>query len=150
MHIETLGTLTGYQAFTKKEDLLVYEKLTFTVKEEGQPTLWNHFGKVPKTDDAWSAKIPQDTECNIVFDVLEVKGKLSEVSASCKVCDNGATTTYHFTVERELDSKTVDTLIHPYFKAREEQTVEKPKTQWSKGGLKQEIVPITYGFVLDI
>lgn len=150
MHIETLGSLTGYQAFTKKEDLLVYEKLTFTIKEEGQPTLWNHFGKVPKTDDAWSAKLPQDSECTITFDGLPVKGVLSEVSASCKVCDGGATTTYHFALTRQLDKETVNALVHPYFNAREEQDVEKPKTQWSKGGVTTKIVPITYDFVLDI
>lgn len=150
MHIETIGSLTGYQAFTKKEDLLVYEKITFTVKEEGQPTLWNHFGKVPKTDDSWSAKIPQDSTCTITFDGLKVEGVLSEVSAACKVCDGGAVTTYHFSLTRELDKETVNSLIHPYFKAREEQEVAKPKTQWSKGGVKTEIVPITYEFVVDI
>lgn len=96
MHIETLGSLTGYSAFTKKEDLLVYEKLTFTVKEDGQPTLWNHFGKTPKTDGAWSTKIPQDSECTIPFNGIPLKGILSEVSASYKVCDGGATTTYRF------------------------------------------------------
>lgn len=150
MHIETIASLTGYQAFTKKEDLLVYEKLIFTIKEEGQPTLWNHFGKVPKTDDAWSAKIPQDSTCTITFDIQEIEGILSEVSASCKVCDGVPTTTYRFALTRELDQNTVNSLIHPYFNAREEQEVEKPKTQWSKGGTTTKVVPITYDFTLDI
>ena len=150
MHIETLGSLTGYQAFTKKEDLLVYEKLTFTVKEEGSPCIFNNFGKVPKTDDSWSAKLPQDSECTITFDGQQLKGTLSEVATSCKVCDGVPSTTYKFALTRELDKDTVNSLIHPYFNAREEQEVEKPKTKWSKGGLTSKVVPITYEFILDI
>lgn len=146
MHIEATGTLTGYQAFTKKEDLLVYEKITFTVKEEGTPCIFNNFGKVPKADDSWSAKIPQDSACTILFDGLEVAGTLSEVAASCKACEDGPTTTYRFTLTRELNKDTVDSLIHPYFNAREES--DAPKTQWSKGG--PQMVAIVYPFVLDI
>jgi len=150
MHIETLASLTGYQAFTKKEDLLVYEKIIFTVKEDGQPTLWDHFGKVPKTGEAWSAKLPQDSPCTIMFDTQTIEGTLSEVSASCKVSDDGPTTTYRFAMTRQLDQGTANSLIHPYFNARKVEEVEKPKTQWSKGGITTKIVPIQYAFTLNM
>ena len=76
--------------------------------------------------------------------------KLSEVSATCKVCDDNQATTYRFALTRELDMDTVNGLIHPYFNAREEKEVEKPKNKWHKGGVENKVVPITYSFVLDI
>lgn len=151
IRIDAEGTLTGYSAFVKKEDLLVYERIVFTVKEEGQPCILQHFDDRLAGNNSWTAvKIPQDSLCTIRFNGLDVRGTLAQVSATRKFDEEGASITYRFVLERQMLLETVNQLIHPYFKARTEQTVEKPKTQWSKGGEKIEMVPCIYPITLTI
>jgi len=151
LQIEGAASLTGYQAFTKKEDLLVYEKLTFTLKEEGYPTILSHFdAKISADPRAWSVKYPQDSRCTVDFDGTRYTGELSEVGCSRKLCEDGGTNTYKFVLTRQMSLETVNSLVVPYLNAREEETVEKPKTQWSKGGEETKLVKQTFPFTLTI
>lgn len=151
IQIEGEASLTGYQAFTKKEDLLVYEKMTFTLKEEGYPTILSHFdAKLAANPDAWSVKYPQDSRCTINFDGTDYAGELSEIGCSRKLCEDGGTNTYKFVLTRQMSLETVNSLVVPYLNAREEETVEKPKTQWSKGGPETKMVKQTYQFKLTV
>ena len=151
LEVEGAASLTGYQAVAKKEDLLVYEKLIFTVKEDGYPTILSHFDpKLAANPNAWSVKYPHDELCHIIFDGQDIRGELSEIACSRKTCEEGGTNTYKFAIVREMTLESINHVVVPYFKAREEQTVEKPKTQWSKGGLMTETVSLTYPFRITI
>lgn len=145
------ASLTGYQAFTKKEDLLVYEKFIFTIKEEGYPSILSHFDpKLAANSDEWSVKYPHDSMCTIDFDAGTFTGELSEIAVSRKVCEAGGTNTYKFAITRQMNSESMATLVVPYLNAREEQMVEKPKTKWSKGGVEEKLVKMTFAFRLTI
>lgn len=145
------ASLTGYQAFTKKEDLLVYEKFTFTIKENGYPSILRRFDpKLADNVDEWSVKYPHEGMCTIDFDSRTFTGELSEIAVARKVCGDGSTNTYKFSITREMDSDSMRTLVVPYLNAREEQVVEKPKTKWSKGGMEEKLVKIVFPFRLTI
>lgn len=151
LKIESEAALTGYQAFTKKEDLLVYEKIVFTVKEEGYPTILSHFdSKLAANPDAWSVKYPQDSRCHVIFDGQDLCGELSEIGCSRKLCEDGGTNTYKFAITRQMTLETVNTFVVPYLNNRVEETVDKPKTQWSNGGQETKMVKQTFSFVLTI
>ena len=151
LQIEGEAALTAYSAFTKKEDLLVYEKIVFTVKEDGYPTILSHFdAKLAANPDAWSVKYPQDSMCTVTFDDQELRGELSEIGCSRKVCEDGGTNTYKFAITRQMALETVNCLVVPYLNNRVEETVDKPKTQWSKGGPETKMVKQTFPFVLTI
>ena len=151
LQIEGEASLTGYQAFTKKEDLLVYEKMVFTLKEEGYPTILSHFDpKLAANPAAWSVKYPHDSMCTITFDGQELRGELAEIGCSRKLCEDGGTNTYKFAITREMSLETVNSLVVPYLNSRVEETVDKPKTQWSKGGPETKMVKQTFSFVLTI
>lgn len=151
LQIESDAALTGYQAFTKKEDLLVYEKIVFTVKEEGYPIILSHFDpKLAANPGAWSVKYPQDSRCHVVFDDQDLHGELSEIGCSRKLCEDGGTNTYKFAITRQMSLETVNTFVVPYLNNRVEETVDTPKTQWSKGGPETKMVKQTFSFVLTI
>lgn len=151
LQIEGEAALTGYQACTKKEDLLVYEKIVFTVKEEGYPTILSHFDpKLAANPDAWSVKYPQDSICTVNFDGQELHGELSEIGCSRKLCEDGGTNTYKFAIMRQMSIETVNSLVVPYLNNRVEEMVDKPITQWSKGGPETKMVKQTFPFVLTI
>lgn len=151
LQIESEAALTGYQAFTKKEDLLVYEKIVFTVKEEGYPIILSHFDpKLAANPGAWSVKYPQDSRCHVVFDDQDLHGELSEIGCSRKLCEDGGTNTYKFAITRQMSLETATTFVVPYLNNRVEETVDKPKTRWSKGGPETKMVKQTFSFVLTI
>jgi hypothetical protein len=70
-----------------------------------------------------------DEEVTVKFDGATFDGILSELSVKRNL--EKQKTSYSFTVEKELDAKEVDSLVIPYFKARQE--AEDEKTDPLKG-----------------
>jgi hypothetical protein len=126
------ATLEKFSAFTKKTDLTVYGQYTFKTTEEGSPTLLGQFSnntylaKLSQmaSNDTWTKVcVPMDEEVTVKFDGATFDGILSELSVKRNL--EKQKTSYSFTVEKELDAKEVDSLVIPYFKARQEAEDEK-------------------------
>lgn len=148
MTISADAVLSGYQAFVTKEDLLVHERITFTIKEEGTCCILQHFDPRLAANDTWTAvTIPQDSPCKVAFDTLDLNLDFVEVCARRKFSEAGPTTTYRFVFEREYNERSSTELVLPYFRARVEETVEK---KYGKGGVQTELRDVLYPFELEM